>query len=294
MIERLSIIGVGLIGGSLACALRAAGQVGEIVGCGRSRENLERAVELGVIDRYAQDPAQAVRDADLVFLAVPLGAMRALLAAIGPALAEGALVTDGGSVKGSVVADARAVFGRMPPWFVPGHPIAGTERSGVEAAFAELFRQRRVILTPLPETNPQATERVRTLWQATGAEVSTMTVAHHDEVLAATSHLPHMLAFGLVDALTRMDCSDEIFRYAAGGFRDFTRIASSSPVMWRDICIANRDSLSAVLARFSTEMSDLAASIRDADGEHLLEVFERAKTARDAFIDGTHRPLSKS
>ncbi|EIC19344.1 prephenate dehydrogenase [Thiorhodovibrio frisius] len=286
MIDRLAVIGVGLIGGSLARALRAAGQVGEIIGCGRSQENLELALELGVIDRYAQDPAIAVRDADIVFLAVPMGAMRELLASIGPHLATNALVTDGGSVKNSIVADARVAFGCMPPWFVPGHPIAGTERSGVGASFPELFRQRRVILTPLPETDPKATARVRAMWQATGAEVSEMTVAHHDEVLAATSHLPHMLAFGLVDALTRMDCSDEIFRYAAGGFRDFTRIASSNPVMWRDICIANRDSLSAMLARFSTEMSDLAASIRDADGEHLLEVFARAKAARDGFVDG--------
>lgn len=286
MIERLTIIGVGLIGGSLARALRGAGQVGEIIGCGRSRENLEQAMELGVIDRYEQDPALAARDADLVFLAVPLGAMRDLLRTIAPTLAEGALVTDGGSVKGSVVADARAVFGQVPPWFVPGHPIAGTERSGVGASFPELFRQRRVILTPVPETDPEATARVRAMWQTTGAEVTEMTVAHHDEVLAATSHLPHMLAYGLVDALTRMDCSDEIFRYAAGGFRDFTRIASSNPVMWRDICIANRESLSAMLARFSAEMSDLAASIRDADGAHLLEIFTRAKTARDAFVDG--------
>ncbi|MBK5970548.1 MULTISPECIES: prephenate dehydrogenase [Thiorhodovibrio] len=292
MIERLTIIGVGLIGGSLARALRAAGQVGEIVGCGRSRENLEQALDLGVIDRYEQDPAVAVREADMVFLAVPLSAMRALLASIAPALADGALVTDGGSVKGSVVADARAVFGQVPPWFVPGHPIAGTERSGVGASFPELFRQRRVILTPLPETDPDATARVRAMWQATGAEVTEMTVAHHDEVLAATSHLPHMLAYGLVDALTRMDCSDEIFRYAAGGFRDFTRIASSNPVMWRDICIANRESLSAMLARFSTEMSDLAASIRDADEGDLLEIFTRAKTARDAFVDGIEKPVA--
>ncbi|MBK1649257.1 prephenate dehydrogenase [Rhabdochromatium marinum] len=287
MIERLAVMGVGLIGGSLARALRAADQVGEIVGCGRGRENLEQAVELGVIDRYHQDPVEAVRDADLVFLAVPLGAMRDLLAQIGPALRPDAVVTDGGSVKSSVVADARAVFGTVPPWLVPGHPIAGTERTGVSASFAELFHHRRVILTPVAETDPQALATVRSLWEAAGADVSEMSVAHHDEVLAATSHLPHMLAFGLVDALTRMDCSDEIFRYAAGGFRDFTRIASSSPVMWRDICIANRASLSAMLARFSTEMSDLAASIRDADGEHLLEVFARAKAARDDFIDGT-------
>lgn len=286
MIERLAVIGVGLIGGSLARALRAAGQVGEIIGCGRSRENLDLAVELGVIDRYEQNPALAVRAADVIFLAVPMGAMRELIRQIAPVRRADAVVTDGGSVKGSVVEDIQAACGQMPAWFVPGHPIAGTEHSGVGASFAELFRQRRVILTPVPETDPTATARVRAMWRATGAEVTDMSVAHHDEVLAATSHLPHMLAFGLVDALARMDCREEIFRYAASGFRDFTRIASSNPVMWRDICLANRESLSAMLARFSTEMSDLATSIRDADGERLLGIFTRAKAARDAFVDG--------
>lgn len=285
-IRRLAVIGVGLIGGSLARALRSAGRVDEIVGCGRGKANLDKAVELGVIDRYSHDIGEAAAGADLVFLAVPLGTMRAAFQALAGRLAADAVVTDGGSAKASVVADAEAVFGRVPDWFVPGHPIAGTEHNGVEASFATLYRDRRVILTPLPGTSPRALDRVRTMWRACGAEVSEMSVAHHDEVLAATSHLPHMLAYGLVDALTRMDCSDEIFRYAAGGFRDFTRIASSNPVMWRDICIANRESLSAMLARFSAEMSDLAASIRDADGAHLLEIFTRAKTARDAFVDG--------
>jgi prephenate dehydrogenase len=185
-----------------------------------------------------------------------------------------------------VVADAAAVFGAVPPRFVPGHPIAGTERSGVEASFPELFRNRRVILTPLPETDPAATERVTAMWRACGAEVSCMEVRHHDEVLAATSHLPHMLAFGLVDALARLRENDEIFRYAAGGFRDFTRIASSNAVMWRDICIANREALGTVLAGFSSEMADLAETIRRGDGDHLLEVFQRAKEARDRYVDG--------
>jgi prephenate dehydrogenase len=174
----------------------------------------------------------------------------------------------------------------VPPRFVPGHPIAGTERSGVGASFPELYQNRRVILTPLPETEPDAVAKVRTMWQTVGAEVSDMGVAHHDEVLAATSHLPHMLAFGLVDALARMRDNDEIFRYAAGGFRDFTRIASSSPVMWRDICMANAEALSAMLARFGEEMTDLADSIRRRDGDHLLEIFSRAKQARDRFVDG--------
>jgi prephenate dehydrogenase len=294
MIERLTIIGVGLIGGSLARALRSARGVGEVVGCGRALPNLERALELGVIDRYSQDPAAAVEGADLVFVAVPLGAIRGIFEAIRGRTRPDAVITDGGSVKGSVVADARAAFGRVPPRLVPGHPIAGTERSGVDASFPELYRNRRVILTPLPETDPEALGRVDRMWRTCGALVSQMSVAHHDEVLAATSHLPHMLAFGLVDALARMDETDEIFRYAAGGFRDFTRIASSSPVMWRDICIANREALSAMLGRFSVELTDLAESIRRGDGEQLLGIFERAKAARDRYVDGALQAASPS
>ena len=293
MIQRLAIVGVGLIGGSLARALRGARAVEEVVGCGRSLPNLERAVELGVIDRFSEDPAAAVAGADLVFVSVPLGAMRGIFTAIRGSLDANAILTDGGSVKGSVVADARAAFGRVPPRLVPGHPIAGTERSGVDASFPELYRNRRVILTPLPDTEPEAVEWVDWMWRTCGAQVSRMSVTHHDEVLAATSHLPHMLAFGLVDALARMDETDEIFRYAAGGFRDFTRIASSSPVMWRDICIANREALSAMLGRFSVELTDLAESIRRGDGEQLLQIFERAKSARDRYVDGVRQsPLS--
>ncbi|MCF7985668.1 MAG: prephenate dehydrogenase/arogenate dehydrogenase family protein [Thiohalocapsa sp.] len=286
MIRRLAVIGVGLIGGSLARALRSADAVGEVIGCGRSAENLELACELGVIDDCTHDPAEAVRAADMVFLAIPLGAMRPTLAAIAEALPSDCVVTDGGSVKGSVVADAAAVFGSAPPWLVPGHPIAGTERSGVAASFPELYHNRRVILTPLPETDPRATARVRAMWEAAGAEVTEMDAAHHDMVLAATSHLPHMLAFGLVDTLARMQGNDEMFRYAAGGFRDFTRIASSNPVMWRDICMANADALSEMLDRFGEEMTDLAQTIRRGDGEHLLEIFGRAKEARDRYVDG--------
>jgi prephenate dehydrogenase len=286
MIERLAVIGVGLIGGSLARALRGAGAVGEVIGCGRSAANLETASRLGVVDRFTHDPAEAVVGADMVFVAVPLGAMRDLFGAIKGGLREDAVVTDGGSVKGSVVVDAIAAFGAVPPRFVPGHPIAGTERSGVEASFADLYRNRRVILTPLPETDPNATERVTAMWRICGAQVTCMDVHHHDEVLAATSHLPHMLAFGLVDALARLRENDEIFRYAAGGFRDFTRIASSNAVMWRDICIANREALGAMLEGFSSEMADLAETIRRGDGDHLLEIFQRAKAARDRYIDG--------
>jgi prephenate dehydrogenase len=285
MIRRLSIIGVGLIGGSLARALRETGAVSEIVGCGRGRSNLDRARDLGVIDRATTDPAEAVTGADMVFLSVPLGAMRGIFDAIRDHLHPDAVVTDGGSVKGSVVADAIGAFGRVPTRFVPGHPIAGTEHSGVEASFAALFAQRRVILTPLEDTDPVALARVTTMWQTCGADVTCMSVAHHDEVLAATSHLPHLLAFGLVDTLARMRENDEIFQFAAGGFRDFTRIASSSPVMWRDICLANREALSAMLARFGIELTDLAESVRCADGDRLLAIFTRAKAARDRFIE---------
>ena len=286
MIGRLCIVGVGLIGGSLARALRAAGAVNEVVGCGRGKPNLERAVQLGVIDRYTHDVGEAVTGADMIFLAVPLGAMRATFEAMRGRLAEGAVVTDGGSAKASVVEDARAAFGHLPRGFVPGHPVAGTEKNGVEASFATLYRNRRVILTPLHDTDPGAVARVEAMWRACGAEVSYMTVEHHDEVLAATSHLPHMLAYALVDALARLKEHDEIFRYAAGGFRDFTRIASSNPVMWRDICIANRVALAQMLDRFSSELAELTEAIRGGDGERLLEVFARAKAARDRFIDG--------
>ena len=285
-IGRLAVIGVGLIGGSLARALRLAGGVDEIVGCGRGRANLDLAVELGVIDRYSHDVAEAVRDADMVFLAVPLGAMRGVLTALRDALPEHALVTDGGSAKGSVVADCRAVAPQLLSRFVPGHPIAGTENNGVEASFAELYRDRRVILTPLEQNEVPAVARVREMWEACGADVTEMSVEHHDEVLAATSHLPHMLAFGLVDMLARMKENDEIFRYAAGGFRDFTRIASSNPVMWRDICIANREALGPMLAAFAEEMNALAESIGAGDADGLLEIFERAKASRDRYVDG--------
>jgi prephenate dehydrogenase len=286
IIRRLAIIGVGLIGGSLARALRAAGAVGEIVGCGRGRANLERAVQLGVIDRYTHDVGEAVAAADMVFLAVPLGAMRATFAAMKGHLAADAVITDGGSAKFSVVEDCRAVFGEVLPNLVAGHPIAGTENSGVEAAFAELYQNRRIILTPTEGTAPEALARVRAMWQACGGEITLMSVAHHDEVLAATSHLPHMLAFGLVDTLARMKENDEIFRYAAGGFRDFTRIASSNPVMWRDVCVANRRALGEMMSHYLSEMQELAETIERGDGEQLLEIFTRAKCARDRYIDG--------
>jgi len=292
LIHRLAVIGVGLIGGSLARALRHAGEVGEIIGCGRGRENLDRAVELGVIDRFTHDIGEAVRGADMVFLAVPLGAMESAFRKMRGNIDVDALITDGGSAKASVVEACQTGLGSLPPGFVPGHPIAGTEKSGVEASFLELYHGRRVILTPTAATSPSALERVTSMWRSCGAEVTRMSVAHHDEVLAATSHLPHMLAFGLVDTLARMDENDEIFRYAAGGFRDFTRIASSNPVMWRDICVANKAALAAMMQRYIEDMEMLAETIRRGDGKQLLEIFSRAKAARDRYIDTASDPGS--
>ncbi|HRY16188.1 MAG: prephenate dehydrogenase/arogenate dehydrogenase family protein [Candidatus Competibacteraceae bacterium] len=281
MIQRLCIIGVGLIGGSLARALRDAGQVGEVIGCGRGEDNLQAAVRLGVIDRYLTDPAQAVAGADVVVIAVPLGAIEPVLRAIVPSLSTDAVVTDVGSAKGSVVADVQRIYGAIPPYFVPGHPIAGTEQSGVEASFATLFQGRRVILTPLAETSAAAHRLIQRMWQLTGAEVIDMGVRHHDAVLAATSHLPHILAYTLVDTLARLDDRAEIFRYAAGGFRDFSRIASSDPKMWHDICVANREQLLEMIALFSVDLERLAAAIRNDDRAAVLATFQRAKRARD-------------
>jgi prephenate dehydrogenase len=285
LISRLCIIGVGLIGGSLARALRNANAVTEIVGCGRDPDHLQKAQALGVIDRYVTDPAEAVAGADMVVLAVPLGAMQTVMERIAPALDPACLLTDVGSAKGSVVSAAKQVFKDVPPTLIPGHPIAGTEKSGVEASFAELFQNRRVILTPTENSATEALQKVRAMWETCGAKVVEMGVAHHDEILAATSHLPHMLAYALVDTLARMDDSREIFDFAAGGFRDFTRIASSDPEMWHDICLANHDALVKVLEAFSDDLRLLADAVRRADSEYLKDTFTRAKQARDAFCD---------
>lgn len=283
MIEKLALIGVGLIGGSLARALRDAGQVREIVGHGRGLANLQRAVELGVIDRVETTLPAAVRDADMIVLATPVGSMEKILQTIAPYLAPTAVVTDVGSVKGTVAETARRVLSDKFSRFVPGHPIAGTERSGVEASFSSLYVGRRVVLTPLTETNAEAVARVRRMWEAAGAEVVSMTVEHHDTVLAATSHLPHLLAYALVDMLARLDDKNEIFAYAAGGFRDFTRIASSDPVMWRDISLANRDAIVRLLKQYRGEVDSLIKAVAAGEGEKLHTLFARAKAARDAL-----------
>ncbi len=285
MIRQLTIIGVGLIGGSLARALKQTGFCAEVVGCSRDATHLQKAVDLGVIDRFSTEIAEAVRGAEIVLLAVPLGAMEACFAAMAGNLPSDVVITDAGSSKASVVSAAKSAFGDLPTGLVPGHPIAGTEQSGVEASFAELYQGRRVILTPLPTSSAEAVAKVRAMWQQAGAIVDEMGVEHHDEVLAATSHLPHMLAYSLVDTLVSMDESEEVFRFAAGGFRDFTRIASSDPVVWRDICVANRKALLEVLERYLSDLEKITDLVRKGDGESLGDVFQRAKAARDRFVD---------
>ena len=283
MINRLAIIGVGLIGGSLARALRAGGHVREIVGHGRGLGNLQAAVELGVIDRAATSPADAARGAEMVVLAVPLGGAAEILAALAPVLEAGMVVTDVGSVKGAVVAAARAALGARFPSFVPGHPIAGSEQSGVGASTPDLFSRKRVILTPEPETEAAAVARVRAMWVAAGAEVLTMPAAEHDRILAASSHLPQLIAYALMDMLVRMDDHRAVFDCSGDGLRDMTRIAASDPVMWRDICLANRDALLAVLRQYHSDLGELADAVEKGDGEWLLDTFTRAKHARDAL-----------
>ncbi len=287
MIDRLCIVGVGLIGGSLAKDLRRLGLCREVIGSSRNSAHLERARELGIIDAYDVDSAKAVAGADMVILAVPLGAMAQVLAAMSAGLGKDAVLSDVGSAKCSVLEAARTAFGEVPENFVPAHPIAGTEHSGVEASLEGLFRDRRVILTPLESTRAEAISRVRGMWEATGARVIEMDAHHHDEVLAATSHLPHMLAYTLVDVLGRMEERVEIFRYAAGGFRDFTRIASSDPQMWHDICISNRDALVHALEHFSGGLDDAIDAIKRGDSDAIKALFIRAKALRDRYTENS-------
>ena len=281
MIERLTIIGVGLIGGSLARALKSAGAVKEVVGASRSIQHLQRARDLGVVDRIEIDLGAAVSNADVVVVAVPVGAMESVFSDIAPHLSDKTVLTDVGSSKTSVVEAAQKVFGQLPENFVPAHPIAGTEKSGVDASFTELFQQRRVILTPTETSSTDAVSKVRAMWEQVGAIVTETSITHHDEILAATSHLPHLLAFALVDTLATMDDKQEFFDYAAGGFRDFTRIASSDPLMWHDICVHNGPALLKILDRFSADLGHLRKAIAENDGDYLLQVFSRAKAARD-------------
>ncbi|WP_242675298.1 bifunctional prephenate dehydrogenase/3-phosphoshikimate 1-carboxyvinyltransferase [Phytopseudomonas dryadis] len=283
MVGRLVVVGLGLIGGSFAKGLRARGVCREVVGVDLDPQSRRLAVERGVVDRCEESLAAACQGADVIMLAVPILAMERLLGELARLDLGDAVLTDVGSSKGNVVRAAQAAFGAMPARFVPGHPIAGSEQSGVEAANGELFKRHKVILTPVAQTDAQALQRVDRLWRELGADVEHMQVEHHDQVLAATSHLPHLLAFGLVDSLAKRNENLEIFRYAAGGFRDFTRIAGSDPVMWHDIFLANREAVLRTLDVFRDDLDALRDAVDAGDGHHLLGVFTRARVAREHF-----------
>jgi len=284
----VAVIGVGLIGGSFALALKAAKLAGSVIGVGRSAANLKLALEQGVIDAIGAHAAEAAKDADLVLVAAPVAQFADIFSAIAPALKAGALVTDAGSTKRDVIAAARAGLGAKLGQFVPAHPIAGAERNGAAAASAELFRGRRVVLAPLAENSPAAVQAVEGAWAACGARVGRMSAEEHDAVFAAVSHLPHLLAYALVHEVAGRGNSAQLFGYAAGGFRDFTRIASSHPEMWRDICVANRDALLAELERFQAKLEALRPLVAQGDGAALERLFAEARAARNRWLAGEY------
>ena len=273
------------MGGSLARALRHSGFVGEIVGYGRNLENLQLAVDLGVIDHAEARIEAAVRDADLVLIAAPVGAMAEVFSQLAGRVSRDAVITDVGSVKTSVIRAAREALNQEEfTRFVPGHPIAGTEQSGVSASREDLFQEHQIILTPEPDTRRDAVDRVRELWEAAGGVVHFLDAEKHDAVLAASSHVPHVLAYALVDMLVRRDDHHDIFDFAAGGFRDFTRIAGSDPAMWRDICVANREPLMALLESFRQDLGDIMRAIEMGDAQWLMDTFQRARHARENYV----------
>ena len=281
--DKVVIFGVGLIGGSFALALRQAGACTSIVGMGRSPQALARALELGIIDSIGTSLADAMRGAGLVLIAAPVAQTEAILAALAPLLEEGTLVTDAGSTKSDVVAAARRVLGARIKQFVPGHPIAGAESNGPDAASAALYRGKKTVLTPLPENRAFDVDRVAAAWAACGAIVHRLTPNEHDKVFAAVSHLPHLLAFALVDDIARKPHADLLFQYAASGFRDFTRIAASSPEMWRDISLANRDALLTELDAYQAQLTGLRALLANADGAALEALYANARRARQQW-----------
>lgn len=282
--KKIVILGLGLIGGSLARALSERQVPCEIVAVGRNEALLQQALQDGSITSYTLDAQIACQDADVVVIAVPVLSIAAQLQQIAPVLPAHTIVTDVASVKQAVVDAVISVFGKVPATFIPGHPIAGSEQSSYTAAKAGLFVNRKVILTPLADTDPDALSLVRELWELCGAEVLQMSVSHHDEVLAATSHLPHLLAYALVDTLSQQGESEDIFRYAAGGFRDFTRIASSDPVMWRDIFLTNGVATVAILDKYVDDLQRLRKALLEQDATLLFDTFQRAKQSRDRFM----------
>ena len=287
MLNKLVICGVGLIGGSFSLALKAAGAVREVVGVGRSQAPLQEALRLGSIDRIAADWRDALHGADLLLLATPVGQMPQILAALEPELTPQTVVTDGGSTKSDVVAAARAALGDKIAQFVPGHPIAGAEKSGASAALADLYRGKRVVLTPLPENSAEHLQRVQTAWQTCGAQVSLLSAAEHDQVFAAVSHLPHLLAFALVHDFAQRPNSEQLFGFAASGFRDFTRIAGSHPEMWRDICIANRRALLAELDAYSNELMRTRVLLAEGNAAGLEAMFATARRRREQWLNAS-------
>lgn len=298
---KIVIVGLGLIGGSIARGLSApvpqskantSAKVEktkklcrEIIAVGRNESILQQALADGIITDYATDVAQACVDADLVIIAVPSLTVEKVLQELKPVIGKDTVVTDAASVKGAIIDSAFRVYGKVPENFVPGHPIAGSENSGYSASLEDLYKGKKVILTPLDETSQAAVSLVQILWESLGAEVIKMSVAHHDQVLAATSHLPHLLAYALVDTLSQQGQSEEIFRYAAGGFRDFTRIASSDPQMWHDIFMLNGEATIEVLDKYMTDLSRLRAAIKNRDSNELMATFKRAKKSRDKFLE---------
>jgi prephenate dehydrogenase len=285
-LDKIVVFGVGLIGGSFALALKKAGVVGQVIGIGRSQATLDEALRLGIIDRIGACDAATLRDADLVLLATPVGQMPALMQAIAPHLGPQVVITDGGSTKSDVTA---AVYRHLPQHserFVPAHPIAGAENSGAAAAKADLYVERKVVLTPLKENAPEAVERVRAAWAACGASVHEWAPARHDQVFAAVSHLPHLLSFALVHDLAQRENREEFFRFAASGFRDFTRIAASHPEMWRDICISNKTALLGELEQYQRQLEELRQALIAGDAAALEAVFAEARTVRRAWAEG--------
>jgi cyclohexadieny/prephenate dehydrogenase len=285
LFRRVALIGIGLIGSSLAHAMRRKKLAGEITGYARSEATRTKAGELGLVDKVFATAREAVEGADLVILCSPVGTYAALAEEIAPGLKPGAILTDVGSVKGAVVRD---VAEHVPPGvhFIPGHPIAGTEQSGPESGFAELFINRWCILTPLPDADPQAVEKLAEFWRACGSNVDMMTPEHHDLVLAITSHLPHLIAYNIVSTAADLEevTSSEVIKYSAGGFRDFTRIAASDPTMWRDVFLNNKDAVLEMLGRFSEDLSALQRAIRWGDGDALFNIFSRSRQIRRGII----------
>ena len=283
VLKKLVIFGVGLIGGSVALALKKAGNPAHIVGVGRSSQSLQTALDLGVIDTATSNIADALQNADIVLIAAPVAQTPAILNTIKPHLAATTVITDAGSTKGDVLTCAKEILGTQFNQFVGGHPIAGAEKSGVTAATADLYLNKNVVLTPTSETNTQAIHSVSLLWQACGANVSEMSAETHDGIFAAVSHLPHLLAFALVDEIASRPNAEQLFGFAASGFRDFTRIAGSHPEMWRDISLANKTALLNEITAYQKELSHLKQLLEQDDGDNLHGLFERASVARNGW-----------